>query len=179
VHDGRFVLVASEGGVTFWTGNHPLATGDGDLAANEALKRAKQALRAQFPGLTESQMEPVYYREALGWIRSHPIDWCELELRKMFFLIVPIGPSYRVHSARYYAASLLSYGLLLPAGLVGWYLAGGLRARVTGLLLLTGSAIVMCLAFFPQERFRIPVIDRALIVGAAALTAPIREVHAA
>ena len=32
----RFVLVASEGGVTFWTGNHPLARGEGDLAANPA-----------------------------------------------------------------------------------------------------------------------------------------------
>ena len=35
-HDGRFVLVASDGGVTFWTGNHPLAIGEGDLAANPA-----------------------------------------------------------------------------------------------------------------------------------------------
>jgi hypothetical protein len=24
--------------VTFWTGNHPLAVGDGDLAANPAIK---------------------------------------------------------------------------------------------------------------------------------------------
>ena len=28
VHHGRLVFVASEGGVTFWTGNHPLAVGD-------------------------------------------------------------------------------------------------------------------------------------------------------
>jgi hypothetical protein len=27
----------------------------------------------------------------------------------------------------------------------------------------------MCLVFFPQERFRIPVIDPALLVSAAAL----------
>ena len=42
---GRFVLVASEGGVTFWTGNHPLAVGDGDLAANPAIKRAELEFR--------------------------------------------------------------------------------------------------------------------------------------
>jgi hypothetical protein len=124
-------------------------------------------------------MEPVYYREALGWIRAHPLSWVGLELRKMFYLIVPIGPSYRVHSARYYAASWVSYGLLLPAGVVGWYLAGAARSRVTGLLLLAGSTVVMCLAFFPQERFRIPVIDPALIVGAGALMAPVREVRVA
>ena len=38
-HYGRFVLVASEGGVTFWTGNHPRARGEGDLAANLDLKQ--------------------------------------------------------------------------------------------------------------------------------------------
>jgi 4-amino-4-deoxy-L-arabinose transferase-like glycosyltransferase len=177
--DGRFVLVASEGGVTFWTGNHPQASGEGDLAANPELKRASQALRARSPGLTEEQMEPVYYREALGWIRSHPLSWCALEVRKMFFLVVPIGPSYRVHSTRYYTASLLSYGLLLPAGVAGWWRMRGARTRATGLLLLAGSAVLTCLVFFPQERFRIPVIDPTLIVGAGALMASTREVRVA
>jgi hypothetical protein len=36
-------------------------------------------------------------------------------------------------------------------------------------LLLLASAVVACLVFLPQERFRIPVIDPALIVGAAAV----------
>ena len=42
----RFVLIASEGGVTFWTGNHPLAVGDGDLAANPEIKQAEIEFRA-------------------------------------------------------------------------------------------------------------------------------------
>ena len=50
-HDGRLVLVASEGGVTFWTGNHPLAIGEGDLAANPTLKRESLALRSRHPAL--------------------------------------------------------------------------------------------------------------------------------
>ena len=49
---GRWIAVASEGGVTFWTGNHPLAVGDGDLAANPAIKRAELDFRAAHPGLT-------------------------------------------------------------------------------------------------------------------------------
>ena len=47
---GRFVLVASEGGVTFWTGNHPLARGEGDLAANPDIKAAELTFRAAHPG---------------------------------------------------------------------------------------------------------------------------------
>lgn len=57
--------------------------------------------------------------------------------RKAFYTMVPTGPSYAVHSARYRVASVASY---LPI-----------------------------LVFFPQERFRIPVIDPALIVSAALL----------
>jgi hypothetical protein len=36
------------------------------------------------------------------------------------------------------------------------------------LFLLAGSAILVCLVFFPQERFRVPVIDPVLIICAAA-----------
>jgi 4-amino-4-deoxy-L-arabinose transferase-like glycosyltransferase len=169
LHHGRVVLVASEGGVTFWTGNHPLAIGDGDLAANPELKRANLALRAQHPTLSEEQMEPVYYEEALAWIRAHPGQWLTLEARKLFYLIVPIGPSYRLHSHRYYAASLISYALVLPPALLGLWRLGVRRRLAPGLWLLGASAVATSLVFFPQERFRIPIIDPVLIVCAAAL----------
>ena len=77
----RFVLVASEGGVTFWTGNHPLARGDGDLAANPELKRAELEFRLRHPGKTAEQLEPLYYRDALGYIAGHPGWWLMLLLR--------------------------------------------------------------------------------------------------
>lgn len=167
-HHGRFVLVASEGGVTFWTGNHPLASGDGDMAANPAIKLDSQRLRSAHPGLTEEQMEPVYYREAFSWIGQHPIAWLALEARKAFYLVVPIGPSYTLHSTRYVAMSWLAYGAVLPLALAGLAGAGARRARVPGLWLLATSAVVSALVFFPQERFRIPILDPTLIVCAAA-----------
>lgn len=169
---GRFVLVASEGGVTFWTGNHPLATGDGDMAANPAIKVESQRLRAQYPQLNEEQMEPVYYREAVRWIRAHPLDWLALEARKIFYTVVPAGPSYRLHSTLYAMASVVSYGLALLGALVGAWRWRDQLGALPGLWLLTGSALLVCLIFFPQERFRIPVIDPALLVLAAAALAP-------
>lgn len=173
--EGRFVLVASEGGVTFWTGNHPLAIGDGDLAANPQLKRASQSLKAEHPDLNEQQLEPIYYREALAWIRAHPGDWLVLEARKIFYLLVPVGPSYQLHSWRYAFASAGSYLLLLPAAIVGVRRMGAARRLAPGLWLLLASAVVTCLVFFPQERFRIPVIDPVLIVCAGAAWPPVRE----
>lgn len=168
---GRFVLVASDGGVTFWTGNNRLATGEGDMAANPHLKLANQELRAQNPHLDEEQMEPIYYRESIGWIREHPGDWLWLMARKVFYLVVPIGPSYTLHSARYYWASVLSFGLLLPLAIVGGWRLGPRRSRLAGMWILGAAAVATCLVFFPQERFRIPVIDPALILLASGLWA--------
>src|SRR5206468_162473 len=139
---------ATEGGVTFWTGNNALARGEGDMAANPDIKRASRALKARHPELTEDSMEPVYYREAFRWIASHPVEWMVLEARKLCFLIVPIGPSYRVHGALYFWASVLSYLLVLPAAAAGAWQLRGRFSRAPGFWLLAGSAVAVCLVFF-------------------------------
>ena len=168
VHD-QFVLIASEGGVTFWTGNHPLARGEGDLAANPELKRAEVAFRTAHAGLTAEQLEPLYYSEAVGWIVQHPLPWARLLARKAFYTIVPIGPSYALHSVRYRVASTVPYLLLLPFAIAGARRLWHSSTRPFALWLLAASSILVSLVFFPQERFRLPVIDPVLIVSAAAL----------
>ena len=57
--------------------------------------------------------------------------------------------------------------MLLPFAVAG--LARLLRREnaATPLLLLAASVVVTGLIFFPQERFRIPVLDPTLIVSAA------------
>ena len=164
---GRFVLVASEGGITFWTGNHPLAIGEGDLAANPQLKRQNVALRARHPGLSPEALEPIYYREALQFIREQPAAWAGLMVRKAFYSVVPVGPSYRLHSALYYGASALSYLAVLPFALLGLMRLARAGRLPVPLLLLAASACLVGLVFFPQERFRIPVLDPTLLVMAA------------
>jgi hypothetical protein len=165
----RFVLVASEGGVTFWTGNHPLSRGEGDLAANEELKRAELEFRQSHPGLSAEQLEPLYYRDAFQHIAQDPMWWTTLLARKVFYAVVPAGPSYAVHSPRYRWASIVSYLLLLPFGIAGLMAVWRRGERPTALLLLAASSLLVCVIFFPQERFRIPVIDPALIVCAAGI----------
>lgn len=168
----RFVLVASEGGVTFWTGNHREARGEGDLAANPHLKLLNLEFRARHPGLTEEQLEPIYYREALGFMAEAPARWLGLELKKLIYTWVPIGPSYRLHSPLYFWTSALSYGALLPVALVGGWRLWRMRRRPWTLWALAASTCLVALVFFPQERFRLPVVDPALIVCAAAVALP-------
>jgi hypothetical protein len=170
VHD-RFVLIASEGGVTFWTGNHPLALGEGDLAANPRLKEAELAFRRAHPRLSPEALEPLYYRDALSWIAGHPLDWAGLLVRKTFYTVVPAGPSYAVHSVRYRVASVAPYLLVLPFAVAGARRLWRSPRRPVSLLLLAASSILVGLVFFPQERFRMPIIDPVLIICAAALAA--------
>jgi 4-amino-4-deoxy-L-arabinose transferase-like glycosyltransferase len=165
----RFVLIASEGGVTFWTGNHPLARGEGDLAANPDLKRAELAFRNAHRELSAEEMEPLYYRDAFAWIAGHPLEWAVLMGRKAYYSVVPTGPSYRLHSVRYRVASVVPYLLVLPFALVGMRRLWVDRRCPVALFLLAASSVLVGLMFFPQERFRIPVIDPVLIISAAAL----------
>jgi hypothetical protein len=168
---GRFVLVATEGGVTFWTGNHPLATGEGDLAANPAIKQAEIAFRQSHPDLTPAQLEPLYYRDALARIASHPGWWITLVAKKAFYTFVPIGPSYTLHSTRYLLATVIPYVLLAPLAFIGLFRLIRRGSAATPLLLLALSVVVTGLIFFPQERFRIPVIDPTIIICASAVLA--------
>jgi 4-amino-4-deoxy-L-arabinose transferase-like glycosyltransferase len=163
----RFILVASEGGITFWTGNHPLSPGEGDMAANPAIKLESRRLRAEHPSLTEEEMEPIYYREALAAIRMDPLWWSGLLIRKLFYTVVPLGPSYTLHSWLYRTASIVPYLLILPLGVLGLVQACRRGRTPRALLWLLASAVLVALVFLPQERFRIPVIDPALIVGTA------------
>jgi 4-amino-4-deoxy-L-arabinose transferase-like glycosyltransferase len=170
---GRLVLIASEGGVTFWTGNHREAIGEGDLAANPHLKLRNLEFRARHAGLSEEALEPLYYREALGFIAADPLWWLGLEARKFWYTWIPLGPSYRLHAPRYFWASVLSLLVLMPAAALGLIRAPA-GTRPAALLTLAASTVLVALLFFPQERFRLPVMDPAL-VAAAALTASRRR----
>jgi 4-amino-4-deoxy-L-arabinose transferase-like glycosyltransferase len=167
----RFVLVASEGGVTFWTGNHPLSTGEGDLAANPMLKQAEVEFRQSHPGLTAEQLEPLYYRDALSRIRSNFGWWIGLVGRKLWYTFVPAGPSYALHSTRYRLGSVIPYVLLAPFAFAGFTRLVRRGGAATPLLLLAVAVVVTGLIFFPQERFRTPVLDPTLIVCASVVLA--------
>jgi preprotein translocase subunit Sec61beta len=58
--------------------------------------------------------------------------------------------------------------MLAPLAIAGLVLIARQGRPPLYLYLLAASVVLTSLIFFPQERFRIPVIDPLLIVGAAA-----------
>ena len=60
---------------------------------------------------------------------------------------------------------------MLPLAAVGlWRAPPG--TRPAALLTLAASSVAVCLVFFPQERFRLPVVDPTLLAGAALARRP-------
>jgi hypothetical protein len=107
-------------------------------------------------------------------MRDNPGAWLRLMARKAFYTVVPAGPSYAVHSAKYVVASVTAYLLVLAAAVAGaWrWRKSAARGGPVPLWLMAASTVTAGLVFFPQERFRIPVIDPALIVTAALTAGP-------
>ena len=145
------------------------------MAANPELKRAQLDLVARHPGLTIQELDTVYTREALVYIRQHPLAWAWLLVRKAFYTVVPIGPSYRLHSTRYFVTSAVSFLTVLALAVAAIPRLRQLRCPPVALWLMAASAVAVSLVFFPQERFRIPVLDPTAIVCAAALWSHARQ----
>src|SRR5262249_13884777 len=93
-------------------------------------------------------------------------EWAALEARKLFYTVVPVGPSYKVHSRLYYGASLVSYLGLLPFAIAG-FVRMREKGQFAGLTLMVLASCAVCLIFFPQEGFRLAIVDPALVVWAS------------
>jgi hypothetical protein len=70
---------------------------------------------------------------------------------------------------------VVPYVLLAPLAFVGLSRLTRRGSGATPLLLLARSVVVTSVVFFPQERFRIPVIDPTIIVCASAVLAGVRR----
>ena len=108
-----------------------------------------------------------YYRAAFDWMADHPVSATTLFVKKFFYTWVPVGPSYTLHSALYYRTTIAAYVPLLLLAVLGLPVLVRSSEPPLALGLLAASSVLVCLVFFPHERYRIPVIDPALCTAAA------------
>jgi 4-amino-4-deoxy-L-arabinose transferase-like glycosyltransferase len=163
--EGHPIFVASEGGITLWTGMHPSYSGDGDLSVNPEVQREYRELLKKYGGLTSAERGQIYTRLAFENILKHPGKLVLVELKKLLFWILPIGPSVTKMSMLHIVSSFLFYLPLLFFAILGFRRLGpGVRFFVLGILF---SFTLMVLVFMPQERFRIASIDPILLVVAS------------
>ncbi|MBK8231507.1 MAG: tetratricopeptide repeat protein [Candidatus Eisenbacteria bacterium] len=185
---GDWVLVSSNGGMTFYQGNNEEnASGlltivrKFDLfgsATEQRVLETRVAEREMGRALKPSETSRFWTGQALQFIRSRPLDWLRLEGRKLFRFVTGYeyadNYSFYIEQERLWPVRLAAvpFGLLLALGVAGAVLAESRRrdprvARIVLLSFLAGFA--GCLAFYVSSRYRMETAPALGVLAGAAL----------
>ena len=179
----QWSLVSSHGGLNFYIGNAPEATGfyrlvPGVKPAIVGQEKDTRLIAERATGRTMTDAEVSNYFLDLGWswMKAHPVDAAQLFLKKLAFAFhaqtLPLPHSYPFFAydngtvLRLYA---IGPWLLVPLGLVG-LVAGASRAWSGEYLVwvsFVASYAVSIALFFIAERYRLPLLV-PLTIGAGA-----------
>jgi 4-amino-4-deoxy-L-arabinose transferase-like glycosyltransferase len=169
---GRPVAVSANGGFNFWLGNHPDVTATTGNRMTDRMRKELGEVYAKHRNI--AVRDSVLYSMGRGYVSADPGRFVKLAAAKAvnFWRLYPkpmtnAGPA--AQKAKLY--SLLSYGLLLPFGVV-WLLRSLRRSREAWLILLVLLAYTAVHALFISKvRFRVPLDPYILIFAAGALIA--------
>jgi len=186
---GELVLVTSQGGQNFYTGNHA-----GNQSCSyvpppflrphprfEELDFLHEAERRNGRSMSASEVSRYWWRQGLAAVRADPAGFARQSLRRLAWTFHPDDLADNIDmqlSARLtplLAWRLPDLGLLVTLGLVGLALGACKRQPMAGFLLgyvaLYAATLV---AFFVFGRYRLPIVA-ALAVGAGLWAAGLRS----
>jgi hypothetical protein len=89
--EGHPIFVASEGGITLWTGTHPSYAGDGDLSVNPAVQVEYRELLKQYSALSSAERSQIYARLGFENIVKYPAQFAIVEIKKLVFWTCSAG----------------------------------------------------------------------------------------
>ena len=182
---GEFIPLTTGGGINFYIGNNPDATGFYAVpsfrgtplgAAPEEQWRNMQELASRASGkpLSQSETSKFWFGAGLDFIRDEPRRWGALLWDKLCFFW---NDYERANVENFYfhrrfpgvlQLPLLTFGLIAPLGLLGVFLT---RNRRRSLWLLYGGILtyfIAALMFYVLARYRLPIVPfLAPFAGAA------------
>jgi len=182
----QFALISSQGGLNFYIGNNPGATGQylevPGVRANiegQADDTRKVAERAVGHALTDAEVSAYFTGEAMHWMREHPHKAVRLFVKKLA-LTLNARHQWLDFSYPYYAYDtgsmlwLLASGpwLLVPLGIAGLAAGAAAGRRKDYYVWASFAPWYACgvAVFFVAERYRLPILV-PLSIGAGALLA--------
>jgi tetratricopeptide (TPR) repeat protein len=188
-----FVFIASQGGVNFYAGNNPAATGR-TLAVDElretrgswadfvaASRRAAE--RDAGRALDSREVSDYWSGKAWEWIRSSPGDALNITAKKSLYLVNSYElPNERdLYFERPFPLNVLMWnfgwfsfpwGIVFPLAAAG-AAAGLRRSRERRAVILPLGAFVLCglsiLPFFVCSRFRMEIVPPVILLAAIAI----------
>lgn len=177
---GPFVLICTNGGMNFFIGNNEnyrntVTARPGNQWDAAVLEPAR---RAGYPW-EGSQREQFYFRAAVDYLKSHPLDGARLWLRKLYLffngheiprdtdIYLDTEGSAVLRPFVWKSWPLLPMGLIIPLSIVG--MAGAVRGGRKNHLLVAFLLVqaVTVAAFFVSSRYRVPSIPVLSIFAAA------------
>ncbi len=163
------VLIASQGGVNFYMGNNPDASGYLSAMPGTAGVRWEygdfvEPVRKALGGEPKpSELSEYWYGQGLRFFREHPVNFLALFVKKnyMFWSRFEIPNNQNFYSFEDHSEILrdipIGFWLVGPLGLLGMVFAWKLRrGRFLVVYVLVYSVVVAL--FFVCDRFRMPVL---------------------
>ncbi|MCL5951115.1 MAG: glycosyltransferase family 39 protein [Chloroflexi bacterium] len=162
---GTLLLTSTNGGINFWIGNNPKATGEYVFPTE-----MDQALVTSVANWPEVPRDQFFYAKGIEFIRNSPGEFLNLAAHKLiyFFLFRPnIGSNYRAAQISLLdVASVLfvvSWFFLLPFALIGLAHVGGHWQEHMLFVLIFLSNAGVSMLYFSGTRFRTPIDGLAMI----------------
>jgi len=165
---GKVVVTSTNGGLNFWIGNNPNATGEYIFPT-----RINRDLVLSVADRPELERDRVFYAQGLAFVRRNPYRFLSLFCKKLFYFLFfrpNIGSSYSTADIPLFEWAkigfIVSWLALLPFAFLGLLHAEiGTRAQLLLALPLVTSAIISAI-YFVGTRFRTPA-DGLVIIWAS------------
>jgi tetratricopeptide (TPR) repeat protein len=177
----EFTVVSSSGGINFFIGNNPQATGRFHLPRGIQLEGVSHwafqyntraiAERDEGRALKPSEVSSYWYRRGLNFWEEQPVAALRLVGKKL--LLALNSDEMPVHHPYVFAKEvapvlrwLLPFGVLFPFAVLGAWLGGRRRAGVWLLWACAGMYLLTLMAFFVADRLRIMLLPALLPLAA-------------
>ncbi len=177
---GESVFLATQGGVNFWIGNNPEATGMHSslpgIGTNWTMQDAEEIAASETgKRLRPGELSDFYYGKAFRFFAAHPWTEARLLLRKTLLFLNRFEISNNKHLSYFMALAPwlpplrhLGFGFLIPFALVGVWVT---RKReqtqfLLGFLLFYSASVIL---FFLAARFRMPIVPVLCLLTAFAI----------
>ncbi len=187
---GETVLVNTQGGVNFYIGNNPHATGyygippviprhAGDHPEKQRKEFRRLAEERTGRSLTPEESSDYWYGQGMKFIIEHPGKWLLLECRKLLQLInhyeIPNNRNFYFSRkfSRVLRLPLFNFRTIAPLAFIGIALSLTQWRRNIHVLGFLAAYSASLLLFFNLSRYRMPMIPVLIIFAAYAVSSGI------